>query len=74
MMGRLGWGSARQRGGCPALGQENGVWTLPAPRRDSPIIPEMRSQFISCEVGVMLLSERFSGGRDLPAWRYSFKV
>lgn len=56
------------------MGQENGVWTFPAPWRDSPVLPEMRSQFISREVGVVLLSERFPGRRDLPAWRWCFKV
>lgn len=73
-MCRLGWGSVRQRGGCPSLRQWSGAWTLPALCRDSPITPEMQSQFISHEVGVMLLSERFPGGRDLPAWRYCLKT
>lgn len=56
------------------MGQENGVWTFPAPHRDSHVIPEMQGQFISCEVGVMLLSERFPDGRHLPPWKYCFKV
>lgn len=34
---------------------------------DSPIIPEMQTHFISWEVGVVLLSERFPDGRDLLA-------
>lgn len=41
----------RQREDCPALGQEKGLWTFPAPHRDGPAVPEMQSQYISCEVG-----------------------
>lgn len=60
MVCRLGWESLRQRGGCPTLGQENGVWTFLVLCRDSPIIPEMRSQFISCEVGGSCCCQRGS--------------
>lgn len=56
------------------MGWESSVWTFPAPHRDSHIIPEMRSQFIPRDVRVMLLSERFPGGRDLLAWTCCFKV
>lgn len=66
-------GSVRQRRGCPALEKENSVWIFPALRRDSPVIPALWSHFILCEAGVMLLSERFPGKRNLPAWRWCFK-
>lgn len=64
-MCRLGWRSVRQREGCPALGQENGLWTFPAHKEMVLTVPEMQSQYISCEVGVVLLSE-VGEGMSLP--------